>query len=133
MMERPILPPDGLEKKAKKFRNRPQLNCNKLTEIAIPENIVSIEANAFGSCPNLVDVFLTENITFVASTAFKDSIPRLHIKNNQYLKTYADQTLVIDHGRIVQQGTHSEMMEQDGIYRDFIGERREAASWKVKE
>ena len=94
---------------------------------------MSIEANAFGSCPNLVDVFLTENITFVASTAFKDSIPRLHIKNNQYLKTYADQTLVIDHGRIVQQGTHSEMMEQDGIYRDFIGERREAASWKVKE
>jgi ATP-binding cassette subfamily B protein len=45
----------------------------------------------------------------------------------------ADQILVIDHGRIVQQGTHSELMEQDGIYRDFIGERREAASWKVKE
>ena len=50
------------------------------------------------------------------------------------LKTveHADQILVIDHGRIVQQGTHSELMEQDGIYRDFIGERREAASWKVK-
>ena len=51
------------------------------------------------------------------------------------LKTveHADQILVIDHGRIVQQGTHLELMEQDGIYRDFIGERREAASWKVKE
>ena len=50
------------------------------------------------------------------------------------LKTveHADQILVIDHGRIVQQGTHAELMEQDGIYRDFIGERREAASWKVK-
>jgi ATP-binding cassette subfamily B protein len=40
---------------------------------------------------------------------------------------------VIDHGRIVQQGTHMELMEQDGLYRDFIGERREAASWKVKD
>ncbi len=51
------------------------------------------------------------------------------------LKTveHADQILVIDHGRIVQQGTHLELMEQDGIYRDFIGERREAASWKVKD
>ena len=44
----------------------------------------------------------------------------------------ADQILVIDHGRIVQQGTHSELMEQDGIYKNFISERREAASWKVR-
>ena len=51
------------------------------------------------------------------------------------LKTveHADQILVVDHGRIVQQGTHAGLMEQDGIYKDFIGERREAASWKVKQ
>ena len=50
------------------------------------------------------------------------------------LKTveHADQILVVDHGRIVQSGTHEKLMEQDGIYRNFIGERREAASWKVK-
>ena len=40
----------------------------------------------------------------------------------------ADQIIVVDHGKIVQHGTHTELMEQDGI---FIGERREAASWKV--
>ncbi len=50
------------------------------------------------------------------------------------LKTveHADQILVIDHGKIVQQGTHETLMAQDGIYRTFIGERREAASWKVR-
>jgi len=44
----------------------------------------------------------------------------------------ADQILVVDHGRIVQRGTHTELMNEDGIYRDFISERREAASWRVK-
>jgi len=50
------------------------------------------------------------------------------------LKTveHADQIIVVDHGKIVQQGTHAELMEQDGIYKRFISERREAASWKVK-
>ena len=51
------------------------------------------------------------------------------------LKTveHADQILVVDHGRIVQQGTHASLMEQDGIYKDFIGQRREATSWKIKQ
>ena len=50
------------------------------------------------------------------------------------LKTveHADQIMVVDHGKIVQQGTHAELMEEDGIYKRFISERREAASWKVK-
>ena len=50
------------------------------------------------------------------------------------LKTveHANQIIVIDHGKIVQQGTHAELMEQDGIYKNFVSERREAASWKVK-
>ena len=43
----------------------------------------------------------------------------------------ADQIIVVDHGKIVQHGTHTELAKQDGIYRNFIGERREAASWKV--
>ena len=50
------------------------------------------------------------------------------------LKTveHADQILVIDHGRIVQQGTHESLLAQEGLYKTFIGERREAASWKVR-
>ena len=50
------------------------------------------------------------------------------------LKTveHADQILVIDHGKVVQQGDHESLMVQEGLYRDFIGQRREAASWKVR-
>lgn len=43
----------------------------------------------------------------------------------------ADQIFVIDHGKIVQHGRHNELMNEDGIYRRFIGERKEAAGWKL--
>ncbi|MDO4168906.1 MAG: ABC transporter ATP-binding protein [Lachnospiraceae bacterium] len=43
----------------------------------------------------------------------------------------ADQILVVDKGRIVQQGRHEELMQQDGIYRRFVQSRELAASWKL--
>ena len=43
----------------------------------------------------------------------------------------ADCIFVLDGGRIVQQGTHDELVKQDGIYRRFVVERRQAAGWKV--
>ena len=43
----------------------------------------------------------------------------------------ADQILVIDSGRIVQRGTHDELMQQEGIYRSFVENREEAASWRL--
>lgn len=49
------------------------------------------------------------------------------------LKTvrHADQILVVDKGRIVQHGTHDELMEQEGIYRRFISGREKAVGWKL--
>ena len=43
----------------------------------------------------------------------------------------ADQILVIDHGQIVQQGRHEELIDQPGIYRSFVGSKKEAAAWKL--
>ena len=43
----------------------------------------------------------------------------------------ADQILVVDKGRIVQKGKHEELIEQEGIYRNFIIGRRKAVSWKL--
>ena len=49
------------------------------------------------------------------------------------LKTvrHADKILVIEKGRIAQQGTHEELVAQNGIYRTFIEGRQEAATWKI--
>lgn len=43
----------------------------------------------------------------------------------------ADQILVIDQGRIVQQGTHGELINKDGIYRTFLQHRTNAAGWRL--
>ena len=43
----------------------------------------------------------------------------------------ADQIFVVDNGKIVQHGTHKELIGQSGIYKTFVEGRREAASWKL--
>ena len=43
----------------------------------------------------------------------------------------ADQILVLDHGRIIQQGSHQELMAEPGLYQDFLNIRRQASSWKL--
>lgn len=43
----------------------------------------------------------------------------------------ADQILVLDGGTIVQQGKHEDLIAQPGIYADFVGGKRETASWKL--
>ena len=49
------------------------------------------------------------------------------------LKTvrHADQIFVIDNGKIAQKGTHDELLKQEGIYKNFVEGRQEAASWKI--
>lgn len=44
------------------------------------------------------------------------------------LKTvrHADKILVIDHGRIVQQGKHEQLIRENGIYADFVGGKKES-------
>ena len=44
----------------------------------------------------------------------------------------ADQILVLDQGRIAQKGRHEELIQQPGIYADFVGGRKETERWKLK-
>ncbi len=43
----------------------------------------------------------------------------------------ADQIVVVDKGKIVQKGRHEELVNQKGIYRNFIMGRKQAVSWKL--
>lgn len=49
------------------------------------------------------------------------------------LKTvrHADQIVVVNKGKIVQQGTHDRLMNEEGIYKRFINARAQAVSWKL--
>ena len=44
----------------------------------------------------------------------------------------ADQIVVLDKGRIVEQGKHQELLAKQGLYSRFIQERRSAASWRIQ-
>lgn len=43
----------------------------------------------------------------------------------------ADNIIVLDKGEIAQEGTHNELITQDGIYKSFISIRERAASWRL--
>lgn len=43
----------------------------------------------------------------------------------------ADQILVLEHGQITQRGTHDQLMQEPGIYADFIQIRQQATNWKI--
>jgi ATP-binding cassette, subfamily B, bacterial IrtB/YbtQ len=44
----------------------------------------------------------------------------------------ANQILVVDAGRIVQKGTHEELISQEGKYLDFIKVREQAEGWQIQ-
>ena len=43
----------------------------------------------------------------------------------------ANQIIVIHNGRIVQSGTHTQLIKKSGIYADFIGICKKAIGWKL--
>lgn len=44
----------------------------------------------------------------------------------------ADQILVLDDGTVTQKGTHKELLEQEGTYKEFIRIREQAEGWRIQ-
>ena len=44
----------------------------------------------------------------------------------------ADKILVVDDGRIVQQGTHSSLIHEEGLYKRFMNARKKAEGWSIE-
>lgn len=42
----------------------------------------------------------------------------------------ADQIAVVENGKIAQLGTHTQLMQEGGIYKNFVNARQQAAGWK---
>lgn len=43
----------------------------------------------------------------------------------------ADMILVVDNGRIIEKGTHKQLIKHEGLYKRFIGIREEAEGWNI--
>ena len=43
----------------------------------------------------------------------------------------ADQILVVDDGRITECGTHEQLIEKDGVYKNFMEIRQRAEGWTI--
>lgn len=39
--------------------------------------------------------------------------------------------IVVDSGKIAQLGTHTQLMQEGGIYKNFVNARQQAAGWKI--
>ncbi len=44
----------------------------------------------------------------------------------------ADQILVIDGGTVAQRGRHEELVNQEGVYKEFIKIREQAEGWRIQ-
>ena len=98
---------------------------------------ISIARAIMKNAPIVILDEATANVDPENEKELMDAVDALTRKNDYMiahrLKTvrHADQIAVVEKGRIAQQGTHEQLMKQEGIYKRFVDARQQAVSWKL--
>lgn len=92
------------------MKDAPVIILDEATANVDPENEQELMA--------AIDALTRENTIFMIAHRLKT------VRNT-------DRILVVDSGRIVQQGKHEELMREEGIYMRFVQSRELAAGWKL--
>ena len=110
----------------------PSLSCGERQRISIARAIIKDD-------PIIILDEATANVDPENEEALMQAIHSLTkdktiIMIAHRLKTveHADQIIVLNQGRIVEQGKHQELLAKQGLYSRFIQERRSAASWRIE-
>jgi len=80
------------------------------------------EVYAFDDCLSAVDTETEEEI-LGHIRKISDDKTTLLVSHRVSTAKHADKILVLDNGRIVQEGTHEQLLDQDGYYRDLYAEQ----------
>ncbi len=99
---------------------------------------ISIARALLKDAPIIILDEATANIDPENESLLQDAIAQLTrgktiIMIAHRLKTVqrADQILVLEQGKIIQRGTHQELMKAGGIYADFVSMREKSIGWKL--
>ncbi|MBQ8486443.1 MAG: ATP-binding cassette domain-containing protein [Prevotella sp.] len=92
------------------LKNAPIILLDEATASLDPENEVSVQ--------RAIDTLIKGRTVIVIAHRLKT------IKN-------ANQILVLDHGRIVEQGRHTDLMAKDGLYARLWNIQKKALGWQV--
>ena len=84
----------------------------------------TIEATAFADPEN-------EHLIQKALKALSKGKTTLMIAHRLTSVQNVDRILVIDNGRIIEQGSHQDLLEQGGCYRRMWDEYQQTVAWKI--
>lgn len=72
-----------------------------------------------------------EHALLQAINALKENKTLISIAHRMTTVKNADQIIVLEDGKIAQQGTHEELIAQEGIYRRFLNVREQSVGWQL--
>jgi ATP-binding cassette subfamily B protein len=101
-------------------------------------DVISFSFEILKNAPIIILDEATDSLDATNETAVQAAINRL-VKNRTVIViahklkivTTADNIIVLNGGRVIEQGTHSELIQNDGLYRKLYAMQQDTAEWGV--